>query len=330
MRMTLEQLDEQSNFDCGGAAIQAWPRNRSERLRPHKGGGGGGGDGGAQAREDARQARIAAATEEINRIFNNQVKKTGTRYVNDAGQVISPEEYNAKKSAYDAAVAEAQKNTYQNPWSWFGMWDFGDGGYSAPSITAEDPSSYQAQNYEYWADGDPANARSKMYDQQKSAVYDLNKAEVDRQAQVAERANRFGLARTGLIGGSADVDSNAELNRRANEGLVRAGGIADQSAADLKLQDEKTRSNLISMAQSGIDTGTAAQMALNGLSVNADQAAAQRNGATIGSLFGDLSQAYLINQQANGVANAYIPYANNQFIGSQNVRSGGSSGTTKA
>lgn len=286
------------------------------------GGGGGGGDGGAQQRENERQARISAATQEINRIFNNQVKRTGTQYVNDSGQTITADEYNTKKAAYDAEVA-AQRNA--NPFGWFGEYGFGDGG---TGISAEDPSQYQAQNYEYWADGDPANARSKMYDSQKSAVYDLNKAEVDRQAQVAERANRFGLARTGLIGGSADVDSNAELNRRANEGLIRAGGIADQSAADLKLQDEKTRSNLISMAQSGIDTGTAASMALNGLSVNADQAAAQRNGATIGSLFGDLSQAYLVNQQANGVNNAYSPYGSNQFIGSQNVRTGGNSGTT--
>ena len=335
MRMTLEQLDEQSNFDCGGAAIQAWPRNRSERLRPHKGGGGGGGDGGAQAREDARQARIAAATEEINRIFNNQVKKTGTHYVNDAGQVISTEDYNAKKAAYDAKVAAAEKNGNPNPFSMFNMFGefgIGDDSYgSAPAITAEDPSQYQARNFEYWANGDPSNDRSIMYNNQKSAVYDLNKAEVDRQAQVAERTNRFGLARTGLIGGSADVDSNAELNRRTNEGLIRAGGIADQSAADLKLQDEKTRSNLISMAQSGIDTGTAAQMALNGLSVNADQAAAQRNGATIGSLFGDLSQAYLVNQQAGGNALAYAnsPYANNQFYGSAgSTRSGGDQGKT--
>lgn len=244
MRMTLEQLDQQSNMDCGGAAIQSWPRNRSERLRPHKGGGGGGGDGGAGAREAQRQQRVSAATNEINNIFNGANRET-------------------------------------------------------------------------------------MYNDQKSAVYDLNKAEVDRQGQVAERANRFGLSRSGLFGGSADVDSNAELNRRTNEGLIRAGGIADQSAADLKLQDEKTRSGLISMAQSGIDTGSAASMALNGLSVNADQAASQRNGATIGSLFGDLSQAYLVNQQANGINNAYNAYGQNQMYGSQTgARSGGDQGTT--
>lgn len=249
------------------------------------GGGGGGGDGGAGAREAERQARVAAATDQINAIFNGKVKNTTYRNV----------------SLNDAIGGRGKFNQI---------------GQAAIPV-------------ESWVDGDPANSRQLLYDQQKSAVYDLNKAEVDRQGQVAERANRFGLARSGLVGGSADVDSNAEINRRTNEGLIRTGGIADQSAADLKLQDEKTRSNLISMAQSGIDTGSAATMALNGLSVNADQAAAQRNGATIGSLFGDLSQAYLVNQQAGGVANAYSPYANNQFIGSQNVRTGGSQGATQ-
>lgn len=184
------------------------------------GGGGGGGDGGAAAAEAERQARIRAATESINSVFNS-------------------------------------------------------------------------------------GNRDALYKDQKDAVYSLNKGEVDRQASEAERTNRFGLARAGLAGGSADVDSVSEINRRTNEGLLRAGGIADQSAADLKSADEQTRANLLSLAQSGIDTGSASTMALKGLSVNADNVAAQRSGSTIGSLFGDLSQAYLANQANQGVAAAY-------------------------
>lgn len=144
--------------------------------------------------------------------------------------------------------------------------------------------------------------RDALYDEQKKVVYDLNSKEVERQAQEAERVNRFGLARTGLAGGSADVDSVADINRRTNEGLLRAGGIADQSAADLKTADESTRSSLLSMAQSGIDTGSASTMALNGLKVNADSVAGQRAGANVGSLFSDMSQAYLLNQQRQGAA----------------------------
>lgn len=182
------------------------------------------------------------------------------------------------------------------------------------------------ENYEYWVNGDPNNDRSKLYSEQKKAVYDLNTNEVNRQATEAERVNRFGLARTGLLGGSADVDSTAELNRRTNEGLLRAGGIADQSAADLQAQDERTRANLISMAQSGIDTGSAASMALNGLSANANQAAAARSGATVGGLFDDLSQAYLTNQILTGRNAALTGLNKDQFIGSQGT-SGGTQGT---
>lgn len=230
-------------------------------------GGGGGGDPGAEARrqEEERQARIKAATEEINAIFNNQVKKT--RMVE-------------KRNPLDGV---------------FGM--------DVPPVMVEEA---------YWEAGDPANSRDKLYADQRTAVYDLNKREVDRQAAEAERLNRFGLARTGLLGGSVNVDSVSDLNRRTNEGLMRAGGIADQAAADLKTADERTRSNLISLAQSGIDTGTAAQQALKGLEVNAANAASARAGSTVGSLFNDLSQAYLINQGNQGRQSG-MQYGNQWF-----------------
>lgn len=144
------------------------------------------------------------------------------------------------------------------------------------------------------------SGREALYSDQKSAVYDLNKKEVDRQSGEAERMNRFGLARSGLAGGSVNVDSVSDLDRRTNEGLMRAGGIADQAAADLKTQDERTRSNLISLAQSGIDTGTAAQQALKGLEVNSANASSARAGSTVGKLFDDLNYAYLTNQQNQG------------------------------
>lgn len=265
-RMTMEELDAQLSAEFGGPAIGAWPRNKGERIRPHKGGGGG--DGGAGQREAERQARIKAATEEINNIFNNKVKKTGTRAV----------------EVYDEEGNPVTRN----------------------------------ETYDYWADGDPTNSRETMYAGQKAAVYDLNKKEVDRQAVEAERTNRFGLARTGLLGSSVDVDSNQELDRRTNEGLMRAGGIADQSAADFRVADERTRSNLISMAQSGIDTGTAAQMALGGLKANADSVAQARAGSTVGSLFNDLSQAYLMNQvNAGRVAGTQV---GGQWYGVSNPR----------
>ena len=169
--------------------------------------------------------------------------------------------------------------------------------------------------------------RATLYDQQRKSVYDLNRMDVDRQAAEAERANRFGLARAGLLGGSANVDSIGDLDRRTNEGLMRAGGIADQAAADLFSADERTRANLISLAQSGIDTGTAAQQALKGLEVNAANAAGARAGATVGDLFGSMSQAYLINQMRQGQQAGMLPNSQQRF-GVSNPRIGDSGSIT--
>ncbi len=142
-------------------------------------------------------------------------------------------------------------------------------------------------------------SREQMYTKQRQAVYDLNTRDVNRQAADAERLNRFALVRNGLLGGSADVDSGFEINRMTNEGLMKAGGIADQAAADLRMSDERTRGNLISMAQSGIDTGTAQQMALSGLAANAEAAKSSAAAATVGDLFSGLSGAYMGNMYNN-------------------------------
>lgn len=300
--------------------------------------GGGGGDD-ARQMEAERQARIQAATDEINRVFNNQVRQTGLRYVSGGhqvrqktgltglggggGQVLTPEQYAEKQAAYSQALARnaSMLNNREYNHSPFGVVYENSGETARPKtveeFTAEqlgfNPDTFSAQNYDYWVDGDPANSRDRLYENQRSAVYDLNKTEVDRQATEAERFNRFGLARSGLLGGSVNVDSVADLDRRTNEGLMRAGGVADQASADLKTADERTRSNLISLAQSGIDTGTAAQQALKGLEVNAANASSARAGSTVGSLFNDLSQAYLMNQVNQGRQSGGAQYGSQRF-----------------
>ena len=155
------------------------------------------------------------------------------------------------------------------------------------------------------------DSREKLYDEQEQAVYDLNAKEVNDQYANAERANRFALARNGLLGGSADVDSNANLQEKTNEGLVQAKALGQQAASDLRTADEQSKQSLIAMAQSGIDTGTAQQMAQAQLNANAQSALGQRGGATIGNLFDNLSQAYLTRQIMQAANNGYNLYGNN-------------------
>lgn len=158
---------------------------------------------------------------------------------------------------------------------------------------------------------DNAN-REQLYQQQRNNVYNLNADEVERQAAEAERQNRFGLARNGLIGGSAQIDSNAELNRRTNRGLAKAGGIADDAQASLMKADENTRNNLVSMATAGTDATTAAQLANSGLKQNSEAAQSNAAAATVGNLFNDLQNAYLYNSLSKYAqnANASNPYYN--------------------
>lgn len=163
---------------------------------------------------------------------------------------------------------------------------------------------------------DSAN-RDALYGQQRDAVYGMNRQEVERQAREAERANRFAMARNGLLGGSVDIDSNAELNRRTNEGLSQAAGIADAAASDLRAADEQTRSNLVSMAQAGTDATTAGQLANSQLAQNAQAASADRAVASVSDLFGNLSNAYLfqnLSKFANslGGVNPYAAQAQNK------------------
>ena len=290
----LEQFEQEQSIAFGGGAIGAWPRHKGEKLRPHKGGGGG--DGGARQMEEERQARINAAVSQINNIFNNKVPEQRTRYKGPL-RTISEDEYKAM-------VAHEQKMLQQftsqlNKTGMRNKTGLSINNARQAQNMLRFSQMYRPEKYTELVDGDPANSREQMYTNQRQAVYDLNTRDVNRQATDVERVNRFGLARSGLLGGSADVDSGFEINRMTNEGLMKAGGIADQAAADLRMSDERTRGNLISMAQSGIDTGTAQQMALSGLAANAEAAKSSAAAATVGDLFSGLSGAYMGNMYNN-------------------------------
>lgn len=314
----------------GGPSIDAWPTSKAGKLRPG-GGGGGGGDGGAAARrqEEERQARVRAAVDRINAIFNGADTQVVTNKANQyvPGQTL----YNADGTVYVAPTkAVEQRVSRDQAGTWSGGGDAGASFNLNPGVRAKsssgDADMFQGY-YQTVAVPDAAainkdlqeglytgvrtvkgSDRNALYRDQQQAVTELNQRDVQRQFEDAERQNRFGLARAGLAGGSVDVDSNAEIDRINSEGLMKAVGIGQAAASDLRSQDERTRQNLISMAQSGIDTGQAAQLALSGLDANAAAANSARSGATIGNLFGDLANAYAYNQQMQAFNQGMAPY----------------------
>jgi hypothetical protein len=301
--MNLAQLENQISKEFGGPAIGAWPTRPGQRLRPHKGGGG---DGGARQMEEERQARQAAAIAEINRIFNGGPSKRGVgattaisrsgKYYDEYGNPVDVSKFDDKFLTPETTFP----NTFASALN--------------PELLRIRSMLQNGGLYTGVQETSGTGGREQMYSSHRDAVYDLNKQDAERQFEDATRQTKFGLARSGLAGGSVDIDDNAELIRRRNEGLMRATGIADEAAANLKLADERTRANLVATAQSGIDVGTAAQMAAKGLEANATSAAGDRAGATVGSLFGDLSRAYLNNQVMQGYR-AGMQNNNGQWFG---------------
>lgn len=138
--------------------------------------------------------------------------------------------------------------------------------------------------------------RESMYADIANAVRDTAMRDVDRQFTTASRRNKFGLARSGLIGASVDAESGGELKTLYGEGRLKATQAGQSAGSELRGTDERTRQNLIGLAQSGLDTGTAASMAAGQMAAATDLARSNAAGASVGRLFDDLSQAYVTNQ----------------------------------
>ena len=153
---------------------------------------------------------------------------------------------------------------------------------------------------------DGAN-REASYADHRQNVYSLNMEDLGRQHETATRDMRFNLSRAGLSGGSADVDANSELQRIFDRGLLQAGMNADKAAESLRGSDERTRMNLISQAQTGMDTTTATQAALRQMNQNLDDASADTQMNALGDVFAQIANRYGRSAYIQG-ANSANPF----------------------
>lgn len=249
---------------------------------------GGGGDGGAdqlRADELARQAKVQAARDAINAKFGIApsgpvgVAPTQAQFTT-AGTPGSPGrwvESGRNDSTYMPAVAATP------------------GGFDQAGFDAAMKAFQSGQTDVSGA----KTARDALYADIGDATTQTATRDLDRQFTTASNQNLFGLARAGLTGGSVDAESGGDLQSRYGEGKIRAEQAGVAAASDLKSVDEKTRQNLLGLAESGIDTGTAASLAAGQSAAAAEAAKAGTAGASVGRLFDDLGQAYLNNRVAN-------------------------------
>ena len=113
--------------------------------------------------------------------------------------------------------------------------------------------------------------------------------EAGRQKTIASRRAKFGLARSGLTGGSEAADRQVRIGREFQTGLLKSERLAQGSLADLVSADERSKQNLIALAQGGGDVSSAARNAATALQSNIAGARSRTAVSSLGDIFADTS-----------------------------------------
>lgn len=140
--------------------------------------------------------------------------------------------------------------------------------------------------------------REPQYAEVGNATRSRLNTELARKRSEASRQTKFALAKSGLSGGSAAIDAGRRLTREGQEGAIGVERMARATEADLRSQDEASRLQLISLAQSGSEIGNAGQQAANMLRSNIDSAANKNLVDGLGNVFGGSADAYKRSQDA--------------------------------
>lgn len=128
-----------------------------------------------------------------------------------------------------------------------------------------------------------------------AAMQDFYLQDLNRQKSDADRSLTFALARSGLTGGSRQIDANRTLGQDYQRGILDAERMAQGAMADLRGQDEQARLNLTSLAQSGLSTGNAATQAAAAMRASLEGAGAAAKADAFGDFFGNVAQ---VNQNS--------------------------------
>lgn len=254
---------------------------------------GGGGDGGFGARQDAQDAAKAEARRRLNILFGQYTPGAVDRssFALPSGQVQIGE------SEAGPIYADAPGG-------------FDQAGYDA-AMAAE--SARQAE-----ADKNRADMES-LFASTRTSAYDAGKRRLDEQHDQAKRDLKFELFARGLNGSSVAAEQSALLGRSFSQGLTDLGGKADAVSTQLRGDNEAARLQLLQSIDSGMDAGSAVSSALGQMRANAERAASDAIGTSVGDLFSTAGLIYNQNRVAQGRQNAGNWWA-------QNVGRGGSGG----
>ena len=127
--------------------------------------------------------------------------------------------------------------------------------------------------------------RQRQLDEFISALRGEFTTEAGRQKTLVDRRAKFSLARSGLTGGSAAADVKVDIGRQFQTGLLESERLAQGSLADLIAADQRSKLNLIGLAQGGASVSDAARNAATALQSNIQGARAGTAVSSLGDIF---------------------------------------------
>lgn len=149
-----------------------------------------------------------------------------------------------------------------------------------------------------------ANMRKELMDRLFSDVLGYHKNDIQRTGDISARNLKFNLARTGNLGGSVDVDKNAELANVRTRALLDATNRAEGARLNAGQADEQTRMDLIRQISSGLDANIALDAGGRALQQNLQDAKFNAQASSLGDAFASFAEGLpyaTLSQQDPGV-----------------------------
>lgn len=140
--------------------------------------------------------------------------------------------------------------------------------------------------------------RTSQVDQYGQQVGNYLTGQVNTQEATNARNLKFAMARSGLTGGSAAVDSNTQLQKDYSTGLLQASQQAQTAKAGLQQADVNSKNQMIGLAQQGSYTGAIPQQIAQAQSTSLGAAQNYANPSALGNLFAGTSALYNNEQTA--------------------------------
>lgn len=137
----------------------------------------------------------------------------------------------------------------------------------------------------------------------------LNKyytGQANEQEATNARNLKFAEARSGLTGGSANVDANTQLSKDYTKALLQASQLAQGGKASLEQADVNSKNNLISLAETGANIGSIPGQVATAQKASLDAAQNYGNANALGNIFAGTAGIYQTEQNAAANRKAQI------------------------